>query len=412
MTQITNLTKKLIEFESTADNPKQLIDCIDYIASLFAKIEHLHIKKYKKNNKPSLVISTHPQNNSVANNSKQKSSLNTPNKDSQTNQKRVFDVILSGHIDVVPAQKSAFTPKQKKGRIYGRGASDMKAMVAAMIDIMQKITSWEKYPSTALIITSDEEIGGFDGVDYLLNEIGYNSQIAFVPDGADNWHIYTDEKAVFHITFSAKGKSAHGSRIWLGDNANDKLINIYTSIKKDFFKKWGKATINDKWKPTLNLGMFNGGRATNTVSPKASMKLDIRFPSSVKKCEIIKILDKHSNKAPQVTWKEDVYGNANHISPENPFIQSWVKLLRNNISKSNLPSDSIFKKSCAASDARFYCQNNIPTLISKPICSKVHITNEWIDISNLKKFRELMEKWIKNCIDLCSDKGIDKKGDV
>jgi len=61
-------------------------------------------------------------------------------------------------LDVVPAEyPEAFKPSIKKGRIYGRGAGDMKGVVAAMMELIKDKEI--RKTSTGLLLTTDEEIG-------------------------------------------------------------------------------------------------------------------------------------------------------------------------------------------------------------------------------------------------------------
>jgi succinyl-diaminopimelate desuccinylase len=80
-------------------------------------------------------------------------------------------VCLAGHVDVVPPDagdrwtSDPFTPTERDGRLYGRGAADMKASVAAMVTALERIaTADPAHPGTlALLLTSDEEGDAVDG---------------------------------------------------------------------------------------------------------------------------------------------------------------------------------------------------------------------------------------------------------
>lgn len=80
-------------------------------------------------------------------------------------------VCLAGHVDVVPPGPTdqwtgdPFAPEERDGFLYGRGAADMKASVAAMITALERlVTSQPAHPGTvALLLTSDEEGDATDG---------------------------------------------------------------------------------------------------------------------------------------------------------------------------------------------------------------------------------------------------------
>jgi succinyl-diaminopimelate desuccinylase len=243
------------------------------------------------------------------------------------------------------------------------------------------------------MLTTDEEIGGFDGVNFLLNKKGYRCKVAFVPDGGDNWQVCTDEKAISHIAIKAKGKSAHGSRPWQGVNANEELIEVFKTIQTRFFDKWGKPTNDDNWKPTLNMGKFKGGEATNSVSDYAVMHLDIRFPASIKRSEIIEIIKESTDENSNIEWEEKIRGESMHTDKANPYLKKWVSILKNS-REVDFNEENGFSRGHAASDGRFFSALDIPVVMSKPTCSAPHIDNEWINIQSLNKFRNLLKKWI------------------
>jgi succinyl-diaminopimelate desuccinylase len=88
-------------------------------------------------------------------------------------------VCLAGHVDVVPAGPIAqwtsdpFTPTERDGFLYGRGAADMKVGVAAMTTAAERVVaaSPDHRGSIALLITSDEEGTGVDGTKAVVREL-------------------------------------------------------------------------------------------------------------------------------------------------------------------------------------------------------------------------------------------------
>ena len=81
-------------------------------------------------------------------------------------------VILNGHIDVIEAEEKQFQPYIKDGKMYGRGAVDMKAGVAAFMVAAAQLKDRNLTTRVMLQIVPDEEIGGMNGTKYLTKN-GY-----------------------------------------------------------------------------------------------------------------------------------------------------------------------------------------------------------------------------------------------
>ncbi len=362
-----DLLFKLLSIKTTSDESDNLMESAELVRKYLSnKNNKIHIEIFKKK-KPCLVATTKKTKNP--------------------------DLFLVGHLDVVEANyQNPFEPTKKGTRIYARGASDMKGVDVAMASALVKALSSNPSLNIGLMLTTDEEKGGFDGVNFLLNKKGYGSQVAFVPDGAENWKVCTEEKAVLHITVSAEGKAAHGSRPWLGINANDLLIKSYLALKNTFAKEWGEATKSDNWKPTLNLGVLKGGLSTNSVPDYSQMKLDIRFPSGIRKKAVENVLNLVFNQYPHISWTQEVYGQAMTTDKSNQYLVSWINHL--NKKSINFDSSRDITKGYGASDARFFTARDIPVIMSKPTSSSPHIENEWIDYKQLILFKDILADWI------------------
>ena len=78
-------------------------------------------------------------------------------------------VCLAGHVDVVPPgpvgewTSDPFTPTERDGELYGRGAADMKSSVAAMVTAAERVVRAGSGGSIAILLTSDEEGDAVDG---------------------------------------------------------------------------------------------------------------------------------------------------------------------------------------------------------------------------------------------------------
>ncbi len=354
--ELINLTLKLIGFPTTKENAKARRDIIDFVKKNLSK-ERVFLKEYNHNNFPSLVINLKKEKNP--------------------------DIFLVGHLDVVSAKKSDFQGKIRGGRIYGRGAGDMKAACVVMIDVLKYFSQQKNKPSLGLILTTDEEIGGFNGVKYLLNQRKYKSKLAIIPDGGKNLStIVFQEKGLFHIEVSVKGKAAHAARPFWGDNAIDKLIDIYLKLKNII-----PDLKEGQWDNSMNLSRISGGEAINQVPDKAQMHLDIRFIDKKNGERIVRRIKKITS------FKILAQGSAFFQDKNNFYVKLYQK-----IAESIMGKKISFIGSEGASDARFFCEKNIPAIITKINCRNIHADNEWVDIKEMLLLRKILISFLNKFI--------------
>lgn len=350
------LLKKLISFPTDKDHPEEQKKCLEFTAG-YLKKSGLKVKIHTSNNQSSLIAGR--------------------------KLKKSYQYLLSGHLDVVPASyPNAFKPLIKGKRLYGRGASDMKSGCAVMIKLMQD----KKLLKTdmALMLTTDEEVGGLNGTAYLVNKQGYRAKCVLLPDGGDNFHLTIGEKAVLHLKITAKGKSAHGSRPWLGNNAIEKLIKVYQFLKT----KIPDTEEKNRWKPTVNLGKLAGGDAPNKVPNQAEMYLDFRYPYKWDKEKIFLFVKQAVNLCSLIRYEILAQGEPMSVDLKNPYLKRFVKTAK--VQGIRLKT----QKCHGASDARFFSDQGSAIIISKPVCSEPHIDYEWVDLSSLFQYYHLLKSFL------------------
>ncbi|MDQ6985710.1 MAG: M20/M25/M40 family metallo-hydrolase [Candidatus Dojkabacteria bacterium] len=354
----------LLKFESTEEKPSKLYGIVDHLDMYFNEI-NVTTRMYEKNKKPSFVVTT-----------------------KFTKSPKIF---LSGHLDVVPADyDKAFEPYEKDGKIYARGTSDMKGVDAAMITAVKELVEEGADVDVGLMLTTDEEVGGFDGTNYLLEEQGYSSEVVFLPDGGEaNWNVCLGEKGIFFVELESESSGGHGSRPWEVENPLNNCWKVYKEIRDIFREKWGRISKEDNWKPTINLSSLHGGDSFNKVPNKAVMKLDIRFPANTLTDSLMDELLKNACNKYNITYKYVLTASPASIDKDNQYIKRWVE-----VSRSAIGSEPQFYNTHGGSDGRFFGAKGIPMLCVKPNASSMHVVNEWIDYEDLIRFKDVLKQWI------------------
>ena len=186
---------------------------------------------------------------------------------------------MTGHLDVVPLgtrrwSKDPFSGETDGDRLYGRGTSDMKAGVAAILVAARAFAKkLEGTPGLVLVLTAAEE-GGCVGSAQLakLPKLMGKAGAIVVGEPTSNYPMVGHKGSIkLYATF--RGVSAHGSMPQLGVNAVYKAAKAVAQLEGFQFHASPHPVMGA---PTLNVGTFEGGSGVNLVPDKATIGIDIR----------------------------------------------------------------------------------------------------------------------------------------
>ena len=189
-------------------------------------------------------------------------------------------LILNSHIDVVPVgdqdwSENAFGGNIIDGKIFGRGASDMKGGAAANYFALKALTELGIKLKGDVIIESvvDEECGGAGTAAALLK--GYRADAAIISEPTD-MKVYPACMGSMWFRVKVKGRAAHGAMAYLGINAIDKAYVVYQSLKDLENIRREKKThplYKDFEIPfCINVGKFSGGNWPSSVPDEVVME--------------------------------------------------------------------------------------------------------------------------------------------
>jgi succinyl-diaminopimelate desuccinylase len=299
-------------------------------------------------------------------------------------------LIFNGHLDVVPAGDPSqwryppFQGKLHKGKIYGRGASDMKSGIASFIHALSTI-EWSRthlhQGAVILHLVSDEESHGHQGMGFLTQRGGIQGDAVLVGEPTD-LHPIIAHKGALWLRISTFGKSAHSARPHLGVNAIDKMMKLVDRLNSIPLEKEHPLL----GKPTLNIGTIQGGTKINIVPDRCEIEVDRRMLPGEKKEEILgemkKILDDLQLQDPlfQYRVEEIDFAEPSEVHPEEEIVKIGVEAIQEAMGKR--PTLRAFS---GFTDSRFYInQCRIPALIFGPGgTDQVHTTDESVEVEAL-----------------------------
>jgi succinyl-diaminopimelate desuccinylase len=185
---------------------------------------------------------------------------------------------LTGHLDVVPLGSRAWSREPFKGetdgdKLYGRGASDMKAGVAAMLVACKSLAKRAHgTPGIVLVLTAGEENGCIGSQHLAQTQLLGKAGAMVVGEPTSNYPFVGHKGSLkFHARF--RGVSAHGSMPHLGVNAIYKAADAIQRLEAFDFAAKAHPIMGG---PTLNVGTIEGGSSVNAVPDAAAVGVDIR----------------------------------------------------------------------------------------------------------------------------------------
>lgn len=302
------------------------------------------------------------------------------------------EVMYYAHLDVVPGSDKQFEPiiDNVDGIkvLKGRGSLDMKAAAIMELELLLELVKRDNCPSLCFLLTTDEETGGFDGSKIVANNLGYRPKIVLMPDGGKNWHLVAEEKGVIWLQVTVIGKSAHSSRPWLGENACDVWQNYYNDCKKIYADK----KIGHNRCVTINVGTILGGTVFNQVCPELKAGLDIRFPSTTNKQEILAALRELAasrNYKDKVTVTEKLSFAPSLTTPDHKEAEKFSSIACQVLGHDALKTEY----SCGASDARWFTEKGVPVILMFPEGDGHHGDHEWVSLDGLETLRNIYRRF-------------------
>jgi succinyl-diaminopimelate desuccinylase len=349
MKEVIDLTKDLIRYKTMHSKPEEIHRCASFIQNYLQK-NGLPCRRLDHRDVPSILVMPPTG---------------------------FAPVLLMSHIDVVDAPDALFEPFEKEGNLYGRGSIDDKYAAALSLVLIKnhlKHLKPREHLPFGILITGDEEIGGANGARMALPELKTDFCIAL--DGGSVSKIVVKEKGILRLKLVAKGKTAHGARPWLGENAIENLIADYLKLKTYF-----DLCSPDHWHRTLNFSRIQAGQSDNQVPDYAEALFDIRYTDNDDVEELIEKI-RNETRGELIVEKNDPL----FLGGESPYLDLLLEISK----------DTRVGFEHGASDARFLSDHGIKGIVwgANGDLSQ-HSLNEHVNIDSVARLYELLDEFMK-----------------
>jgi len=299
-------------------------------------------------------------------------------------------VVLAPHLDTVVAEDHQFSPTNRNGRLYGRGACDTKGSVAAMLTALCELANSPKRPSETEILfvgLIDEE--NAQAGSRALAADGLKADLAIVGEPT-RLQVVTAHKGSLWLRMETHGKAAHGSRPELGHNAVLDMARIVTLLQTEYARKLARKRHPLLGLATVSVGTICGGTQPNIVPDRCSISVDRRtLPGETQAgvCREIRSLLSAARLKAELTDDKQAPCLPLETDPRLPLVAKFLR----SVGQRRPAGVNYF---C---DAAVLASAGIPSVAFGPgDIAQAHTADEWISLASLERGRALLLDFLRS----------------
>lgn len=304
-----------------------------------------------------------------------------------------------GHYDVVPpVTADQLRPHLSDGRLYGRGATDMKGGLAVILFALQvlKECGVGLEGTISFSLTPDEETGGGAGLKYLLDEGYINRNILGVIDPEpSSGDIINGSRGALSFDVIVKGRASHVMTQHLGLNAFEQMVetaNAFVDLKKRVEGRRTRSRVKPSGSDRSVLllgGICGGGTNFNIVPDRAFFSVDRRFNPEENlvdvKREIDEVLIQLRKKGIEIETQVFQEGGASLTEKNDRVCRTLSEIIEN--VKGRRPEVSICP---GLLETRFFVELGIPAVIYGPgLLEQAHGPHEYVCVGDVLDCTEI-----------------------
>ena len=289
-------------------------------------------------------------------------------------------LLLAPHTDTVSVAGMTIDPfcgRESEGKIWGRGASDTKGPMAAMLTALTRLR--DRLPTLSHEIWFAGLMGeesGQHGAKALAASEQFDFVIAGEPTDLKTVHAH---KGSLWITLEAQGKAVHASAPERGENAIYAMSESIERIRSAVIPQLDQLTHPLLGRTTLSVGTIRGGSKTNIVPDHCEATIDIRLVPGVEPLPIVEMIQKAAPGL-NLTYQSS---KPLYTDPAHPLIQ---KLSALGASPVGAPWFC---------DAAVFSAKGMPSVALGPgSIAQAHTADEWILVADLEAGAEFFEKFL------------------
>lgn len=300
-------------------------------------------------------------------------------------------LMLNAHTDTVGVSdmEAPFQPVIKDGRLYGRGAYDMKSGLAACMLALKAAQAMRLRGDVMLSAVVDEEYGSI-GAEALLAEWGRWPADAVLIAEPTELDISIAHRGFVWVDIKTVGVAAHGSRPQLGVDAIAKMGKILVALDAHDRAMRAQPTHELLGGGSLHASLISGGEELSMIPAHCQLQVERRtIPGETQsgvEAEVTDILAEIAAADPdfKAQAKSTFARSPYSIDASHPL----VKQLRS-IAQAKLGGEVKLVGSSWWMDSALFGDQGIPTVVLGPAGAGAHAIEEWVDLASVERCRDI-----------------------
>lgn len=300
-------------------------------------------------------------------------------------------LMLNGHLDTVGIEQmpDPFSADIREGRLYGRGAYDMKASIAAAMAALKALSD-ARVPlrgDVVLAAVADEEVAS-QGTAAILQHLRVDSAIVTEPTELE---LCVAHRGFIWLEVQTIGRAAHGSRYDLGIDANMRMGRVLCELEQLERELRARPPHPLVGPPSLHAARLHGGTEPSTYAASCRLQIERRtIPGETEagvRAEVQAILDRLAAADPtfQATLTTGLVRDPMEVATGAPIVQAVMQAAANVL---GAPPPTVGRPFWM--DAALLSNAGIPTVVIGPAGAGAHAGEEWVDLASAVALAQIL----------------------
>jgi acetylornithine deacetylase len=303
-------------------------------------------------------------------------------------------LLLCGHTDTVGVAGMAdpFSPRENGGRLYGRGAQDMKGGVAAMVDAARALASAGLDRGRVIVATVVDEEYASLGADALVTR--WTADGAIVTEPTD-LQIGIGHKGFAWLDVETRGRAAHGSRPAEGRDAILRMGRVLAALERLDGALQSGVPHPLMGTGSLHASIISGGSEISSYPGRCRLRMERRTlpgedgPAALR--EVRQILDEIAAADPEFDASVDLefWRPAYEVDPDSPLPRGLQSAATAIAVQPSLVGMSFW------TDAAILAGAGIPSVLFGPGGAGLHSTEEYVNLADVVACRDVLVRFAR-----------------